>query len=126
MASSVSKQIQAETESLIEARSKIWRKYDEAQEQVAELHKYSNKFGNINAPDVGSKDFDTNNLPPAGVAAAVWKLKQKDGEINALRQKIQSYEEDLKKNENQFLIVIVAAVVGALFILFLLFGMINS
>jgi hypothetical protein len=116
MTSTIGVEIKEASRGFVDQRSRIWEKYDAARQQETELNQYAGKFSGSNSSK-NLPNLTSTNTPPDELAAAVWQLKQEAEKIKQAEAQIQSYQNDIAKTKQQFIIVvgIAAAVVVILF-----------
>lgn len=108
------------TSRIVQQRSQIWQKYDEAVKQQKELGSYSSQFSASNA----SKDIPLlsgTGTPPDELAASVWQLKQESDKIKQANSSIEQYQAEIAATRKQFLIVVGVAAFVVVVILFMIF-----
>ena len=105
---------------IVDNRSQIWQKYDEAGKQQKQLASYSSQFSASNV----SQDIPLlsgTETPPDELAASVWQLKQESGKIKEAKSRIEQYQTEIAATKNQFFIVMGVAAFVVVIILFMLF-----
>ena len=107
------------TSKIVEQRSQIWQKYDEACLQQKELAQYSGQFGtSAELPEIALLSGGT---PPDELAASIWQLKQEKEKISQAEARIQKYQDEIAETKKQFFIVMGVAFLVVILGLFMLF-----
>lgn len=108
------------TSKIIQQRSQIWQKYDEACNQHKELISYSSQFNCSNvAQDIPF--LTPTEIAPDELAASVWQIKQELDKIKKAKSRIEQYQAGIVAAKNQFFIVVGVAAFVIIIILFILF-----
>ncbi|MBP0013401.1 MAG: hypothetical protein J7545_14800 [Roseofilum sp. SBFL] len=94
---------------IIEDRSQIWQKYDQASQQQQELASYSGQFNDINTSENIPLLTDA-GTPPDELAASVWQLKQYSDQIKQSQANIEQYQTEIAAVKKQFFIIVGIAV----------------
>ena len=105
---------------IVNHRSQIWQKYDEASKQQKALASYSSQFSASNV----SQDIPLlsgTETPPDELAASVWQLKQESDKIKEAKSRIEQYQTEIAATKNQFFIAVGVAIFVVIVILFMLF-----
>jgi len=117
MTSRIGSEVQDGSQEFVNQRSRLWEKYDAAQQQERELNQYAGQFSGSNSSQ-NLSNLSNTNTPPDELAAAVWQLKQETEKIKQARSRIQSYQENIAKTKQQFFIFIGIAI--AVFVIILI------
>ena len=101
---------------LVDQRSYLWKRYDEAKQQEKELDKYAGQFSSSSSSQNLPKLSNT-KTPPDEVAEAVWQIKQEADKIGKAKSRIQSCQEGIKKTEREFFALFGIGIVSILIVL---------
>ncbi|MBO1063218.1 MULTISPECIES: hypothetical protein [Nostocales] len=107
------------TSKIIQQRSQIWQKYDEAGKQQKELASYSSQFSSAGVvPDMSF--LTATKTPPDEVAASIREIKQEVDKIKKAESSIEQYQAEIAATKKQFFIVVGVAAFVVVVILFML------
>ncbi len=108
------------TSKIIQQRSQIWQKYDEAGKQQKELASYSSQFSSASV--VQDISFLTaTETPPDELAASIWQIKHEVDEIKKAESRIEQYQAEIAETRKQFFIVVGVVAFVVVVILLMLF-----
>jgi hypothetical protein len=108
------------TSRIVQQRSQLWQKYDEACNQYKELVSYSSQFSSSNvAQDIPL--LTPTETPPDELAASVWQIKQELDKIQEAKSRIEQYQAEIIATRKQFFAVAGVAAFVVFVILFMLF-----
>jgi len=109
---------------IIAERAELWRTYDEAQQHFGkmdfkELDRLATEVLAAVPADLPPKLTDE-GTPSSEVAAALHKFQEELARMAEARGDIANYRVEIKKVESQRLMVVIGAIFGILFLLFMM------